>query len=157
MKVGMESIRAYADLTEDFNPIHLDPAFAAGTPMGGVIAHGTMSICLLWQSLFRSFEPTVLAGAELDVRFVRPVRVGELLEAGGEAAPGDAHLYNVWVRADDGTERLAGTLSMAEAPGGSRCSPPGGNCGTSSSADGPALTGKDSDDAGSRKSGGGIS
>lgn len=111
----MDSIRAYAGLTDDFNPIHLDPAFAATTPMGGVIAHGTMSICLLWQSLFRSFDAAVLAAAELDVRFVRPVRVGELLQAGGQAETEDPRLYNVWVRADDGTDRLAGTLTLTAA------------------------------------------
>ena len=43
------AIEAYAHLTQDFNPIHLDPEFAARTPMGSVIAHGTMSIGLMWQ------------------------------------------------------------------------------------------------------------
>lgn len=118
LKVGMEEIRAYADLTDDYNPIHLDPAFAATTPMGGVIAHGTMSICLLWQAIFRSFDAAALSAAELDVRFARPVRVGELLEAGGQMDAETPGLFNVWVRADDGADRLAGTLRMAATPAG---------------------------------------
>jgi acyl dehydratase len=116
MKVDMESVRAYAELTDDYNPIHLDPAFAATTPMGGVIAHGTMSVCLLWQAIFRNFTPEELSAAELDVRFVKPVRLGETLEAGGQRDAEDPRLYKVWVRADDGVERLAGTLRTAAAP-----------------------------------------
>lgn len=113
LKVGMDEIRAYADLTDDYNPIHLDPAFAVTTPMGGVIAHGTMSICLLWQAIFRSFDAATLSAAELDVRFARPVRIGERLQAGGQRDVEDPGLYNVWVRADDGADRLAGTLRLA--------------------------------------------
>ena len=68
LKVDSAAIRAYAELTNDFNPIHLDPVFAASTPMGGVIAHGTMSICLLWQALFRSFGAKAFEALELDIR-----------------------------------------------------------------------------------------
>ena len=107
--VTQDVIRAYGDLTNDFNPIHLDPDFAARTPMGGVIAHGTMSICLLWQALFRSFGADRFADLALDVRFVKPVRIGETLTAGGQpgAEPG---VYDVWVRGDDGSDRVAGTV-----------------------------------------------
>ena len=115
MKVDMESVRAYAELTDDYNPIHLDPAFAATTAMGGVIAHGTMSVCLLWQAIFRNFTPEELSAAELDVRFVKPVRLGETLEAGGQRSGEDPCLYKVWVKAEDGAERLAGTLRTAAA------------------------------------------
>lgn len=108
LTVDADTIRAYADLTDDFNPIHLDPAFAAGTPLGGVIAHGTMSICLLWQAIFLSLGETALTDMELDIRFVRPVRIGETLSASGRRVDGGA--YDVWVRAGDGSDRLAGTL-----------------------------------------------
>src|SRR4051794_35713846 len=76
-------IASYADLTQDFNPIHLDPAFAAKTPMGEVIAHGTMSIGLIWQSLEQSLGASAFVDADLDIRFVKPVRLGETLVAGG--------------------------------------------------------------------------
>lgn len=113
LTVEMESIRTYAELTDDFNPIHLDPAFAATTPMGDVIAHGTMSVCLLWQAIFRNFDAAAVATAELDVKFVKPVRIGDVLQAGGEADAENPLLYAVWVRAGDGADRLAGTLRFA--------------------------------------------
>lgn len=113
LKVEPDIIRAYAELTEDFNPIHLDPEFAAATPMGGVIAHGTMSVCLLWQALFRSFGAAAFESLDLDIRFLRPVRVGELLTAGGQPNPDNPDMVDVWVRAEDGADRLAGTVRLA--------------------------------------------
>jgi 3-hydroxybutyryl-CoA dehydratase len=115
LNVQPDAIRAYAELTDDFNPIHLDPVFAAGTPMGGVIAHGTMSICLLWQSLYRTFGAAAFEGLDLDVRFVKPVRVGETLTAGGEANPGEPGSWDVWVRGDDGADRLSGVVRLSAA------------------------------------------
>jgi len=112
LRVEPEVIRAYADLTDDYNPIHLDPEFAARTPMGGVIAHGTMSICLLWQALFRSFGPAAFEALDLDIRFLKPVRNGETLTAGGEPNAGGTDVFDVWVRADDGSDRVAGTVRL---------------------------------------------
>lgn len=112
--VEASHIAAYAKLTDDFNPIHLDPEFAAATLMGGVIAHGTLSICLLWQAIFASLGKS--AGAvELNVRFVKPVRLGETLHAGGELSADDPNTYHVWVRGNDGSDRLNGTLVTAAA------------------------------------------
>lgn len=118
MTVHPEVIRAYGELTDDFNPIHLDPEFAAKTPMGGCIAHGTLSICLLWQSLFRTFGQDAAARVALDVRFVKPVREGETIFAGGELQDGEAGCYTVWVRGEDHVDRVTGTarvLTMTEA------------------------------------------
>lgn len=107
-----EVVKAYGELTDDFNPIHLDPEFASKTPMGGCIAHGTMSICLLWQSLFRSLGGAALPCVDLDVRFVRPVFVGETVQAGGDPEPGEPGVYRVWVRGEDGTDRVVGTARL---------------------------------------------
>lgn len=111
--VTAEVIRFYAGLTQDFNPLHLDAEFAAATPMGGVIAHGTLSINLVFQSLLKAFGQAALEGADLDIRFVRPVRVGESLLAGGLRSDDDPHLYTVWVRGPEGDDRLAGSVRMA--------------------------------------------
>jgi acyl dehydratase len=110
-------IASYADLTQDFNPIHLDPAFAAKTPMGEVIAHGTMSIGLIWQSLEQSLGASAFVDADLDIRFVKPVRLGETLVAGGSLRVDEPRTYDVWVRDDsddsDDSDRLVGSLRLA--------------------------------------------
>ena len=88
-------IRAYAKLTGDLNPIHLDPVFAAGTAAGGIIAHGTFSLNLIVQSLSATLGEASLRGLDLDVRFIRPVRPGDRLTVGGEAVAGNSWAVRV--------------------------------------------------------------
>ncbi|WP_174788446.1 MaoC family dehydratase [Vreelandella titanicae] len=113
LEVNEHVIRAYAELSEDYNPIHLDPAFAATTSMGGVIAHGTMSISLIWQSLSRTFGASIFESLKLDVRFLKPVRLGETIVAGGRINTDNPELTEVWVRGDDGSDCIVGTVQLA--------------------------------------------
>jgi len=113
--VTQDAIRAYAELSNDFNPIHLDPEFAAKTPMNGIIAHGTMSLCLLWKALARTFGPDAFERLDLNVGFVKPVRIGETLSAGCQARADDPATYDVWVRSGDGTDRISGSVRVADA------------------------------------------
>jgi 3-hydroxybutyryl-CoA dehydratase len=114
MTVSAAAIAAYADLTQDFNPIHVDATFAATTAMGGVIAHGTMSIGLIWQSLQRSAGAEAFVDADLDIRFVKPVRLAETLVASGARRAHEPGVYDVWVRAvADDSDRLVGSLTLA--------------------------------------------
>jgi acyl dehydratase len=99
MQVDRAAIRRYADITQDYNPLHLDPEFAARTPMGGIIAHGTLSLSLLWQSLAATFGPERIADVAMDIRFVRPVREDDWVIAGGSRSA-DTIDYDVWVRAE---------------------------------------------------------
>lgn len=105
----MDKIHQYAEIVDDFNPIHVDPEFAASSPMGGVIGHGTMSLALIWQSLRATFDADRVEGAELKIRFVKPVRVDDTLTAGGEI--GDEG-YNVWVRNQAGDDVIKGVAKI---------------------------------------------
>lgn len=110
--VDAETIRAYAQLTHDFNPIHLDPGFAAQTPLGRVIAHGTMSLCLLWRSVEKTFGEIGFNDLSLDIRFASPVYADDVVTAGGRAQQGAAGRYDVWVRGHDGKDRITGVLEI---------------------------------------------
>ncbi|MFW8564634.1 MaoC family dehydratase [Orrella sp. 11846] len=109
--VTEEAVRSYAELTDDFNPIHLDADFAATTPMERPIAHGTMSLCLIWKCLQKNFGDSVFADLQLDARFVKPVFIGEKLITGGQADPDESTRYHVWVRNDDGEECIAAIVT----------------------------------------------
>lgn len=110
--VNQEVIAAYADLTNDFNPIHIDPEFAAKTAMGGIIAHGTMSVSLIWQALEKSLGAANLAEIELDIRFIRPVRLGDHLVASGKLQESSQKTYEVWVRDEqDQEDRIVGSAT----------------------------------------------
>ena len=112
--VDQPAIDAYAAITDDFNPLHVDPIFAAATPMGGVIAHGTMSLSLIWRSIVESFGPEAAARATLDVRFLRPVRPGDTVSSGG--SPREDNSYAVWVKNQLGNAVIEGTLAFRDRP-----------------------------------------
>lgn len=108
--IDQSVIAAYAELTNDFNPIHLDPVFAAKTPMGSVIAHGTMSIGLIWQALEKSVGDKMMPHIDLDIRFIQPVRLGDKLIAGGQLQEPGGLIYDVWVRDQNNHEdKIVGT------------------------------------------------
>lgn len=116
LSVDMPAILAYAEITGDFNPLHVDPVFAAGTPMGGVIAHGTMSLNLVWQAISRTFGPELAARSAIDVRFARPVRVGDVVEAGGTESAERPGEFEVWVRNQEGVAVIEGSATLPAGP-----------------------------------------
>lgn len=112
LKVDRQAILAYAQITGDFNPIHVDPEFAARTPLGGVIAHGTLSLNLIWQSLAASFGNEAMRGAQIDIRFAKPVREGDTVEAGGRRSADAPGRFEVWVRNQYGAGVIEGTATV---------------------------------------------
>jgi len=113
MTVSQEDINAYAKLTDDFNPLHVDPAFAAATPMGNTIAHGTLSLNLIWQALARTFDSSLLNRLDLDVRFLKPLYAGGTITAGGQRNPDDPDQYDVWIKDQQGTSLISGHIRLS--------------------------------------------
>jgi len=76
-----EDVRAFAALTGDNNPVHLDDTFASGTRFGRRIAHG-----MLGASLISAVLGTELPGAgsiylSQTLQFLGPVYLGDTLTA----------------------------------------------------------------------------
>jgi 3-hydroxybutyryl-CoA dehydratase len=78
-----EKIDGYARASGDFNPIHIDPAFAAATPFGGTIAHGMLLLAYLSEMLTAAFGRAWLSGGRLKVRFKGVARPGDTLTVRG--------------------------------------------------------------------------
>ena len=110
--IDRPSILLYAGVTDDFNPIHVDPEFAATTPMRGIIAHGMLSLNLIWQSLRATYGPEAEEGARLEVRFVRPVRENDTVSSRGRLREGAAGVYDVVVENQHGEPVISGTLTL---------------------------------------------
>lgn len=110
--VDFQAILNYADVTNDYNPIHVDKEFAAKTPMGGVIAHGTMSLALIWQALRKTLGAELTSRVHLEIRFVRPVRIDDTVTGGGSLKSGSTDVYEVWVRNQKGEDVIAGTATI---------------------------------------------
>ena len=111
--VDRPAIRLYAGITDDFNPIHVDPEFAAASPMRGIIAHGMLSLNLVWQSLRATYGAAAAEGATLEIRFIRPVREGDIVAAGGHRRPGSPAVYEVTVANQNGEPVITGTVTLA--------------------------------------------
>ena len=78
-----EKIDGYARASGDFNPIHIDPAFAAATPFGGTIAHGMLLLAYLSEMLTAAFGQAWLSGGRLKARFKGVARPGDTLTVRG--------------------------------------------------------------------------
>jgi acyl dehydratase len=75
--VTEERIRLFAEASDDFNPVHLDEAFASKTAYRGRIAHGLLSA-----SFGSAVVGTILPGAgaiyiSQTLGFHLPVRIGD--------------------------------------------------------------------------------
>jgi acyl dehydratase len=79
--IDQPRILAFAEVTEDHQFIHVDPAAAAVTPFGGTVAHGFLTLSLLSRmaadAMLRpgNIKMGVNYGFE-KVRFLAPVRSG---------------------------------------------------------------------------------
>ena len=78
--MSAERIKAFADITEDWQSIHLDPTAGAASPFGSTIAHGFLTLSLLSAMVY---EMPALRGEAIGVnygfekvRFLSPVPTG---------------------------------------------------------------------------------
>ncbi len=81
--ITQENINLYAEASRDFNPIHIDEAFAKKTPLGSTIAHGMLILAYVSQMMSAAFGQSWLAGGKLSVRFKTPARPGDTITVSG--------------------------------------------------------------------------
>jgi len=76
-----EVVRAFAEVTEDFNPVHVDAEFAAKSLFKERIAHGMLGAGLISAVLGTKLPGpnTIYLGQEM--KFLAPVRIGDTITA----------------------------------------------------------------------------
>jgi hypothetical protein len=77
MKFSPGDQRAFARLSGDFNPIHVDPAAARLTAAGEPIVHGLHALLRTLDQHFSRTSPP----STIDARFERPIIVGDTVQA----------------------------------------------------------------------------
>lgn len=82
--VTQQEINLYAEASGDFNPIHIDEAFAAKTPLGGTIAHGMLILAYASEMMTKAFGKSWLEGGKLSVRFKAPARPQDTITVSGK-------------------------------------------------------------------------
>lgn len=98
--VTEERIQRFAEASDDFNPVHMDEAFARRTPYRGRIAHGLLSA-----SFGSAVVGTKLPGAgaiylSQTLGFHKPVRIGDVVVARVEVIAIDEASARVTLRTD---------------------------------------------------------
>jgi Acyl dehydratase len=80
-KITDEVVRAFAELSGDYNPIHLDEEFAKGTRFGRRIAHGMISGALISAVLGNEFRNKKIVYLSQTMKFVAPVFIDDTVTA----------------------------------------------------------------------------
>ena len=126
IEIDQARINAFADATEDWQFIHVNPEAAAKTPFGGTIAHGFLTLSLLSKMSYDAAP--ILDGVVMGVnygfdkvRFLQPVRSGKrvrghfkLMDA-AEKGPGRwliRHEVTVEIEGEDKPALIAEWLGM---------------------------------------------
>jgi 3-hydroxybutyryl-CoA dehydratase len=79
--ISDEVIRAFADLTGDHNPIHLDDDYAADTRFGRRIAHGMIAASLISATLANDLPGPGTVYLSQTLQFKAPVYPGDIVTA----------------------------------------------------------------------------
>jgi 3-hydroxybutyryl-CoA dehydratase len=82
--LSQQKINLYAEASGDYNPIHIDEAFAAKTPLGGTIAHGMLILAYASEMMTQAFGQSWLEGGKLSIRFKAPARPQDTITTSGK-------------------------------------------------------------------------
>ena len=100
VEVTEARIEQFAEASDDFNPVHMDEAFASKTAYRGRIAHGLLSA-----SFGSAVVGTILPGAgaiylSQSLAFHKPVRIGDIVRAQITVAAVDPESARVTLRTE---------------------------------------------------------
>ena len=75
--VSEQDVIDFARVSGDYNPLHMDEEYARTTLFGGRIAHGALSASYISAVLGNDLPGPGAVFLELNLKFVRPVRIGD--------------------------------------------------------------------------------
>ncbi len=116
--VTQEMINRWAEVSGDFNPLHVDPDFGKTTLFGTNIAHGPLTLSFIIEMLTRWLgKAWICSGRLYDVRLVAPVPPETEITVGGEVTEVDPQggrtrvECEIWVKAQDDKLIVTGKAS----------------------------------------------
>ena len=84
MLVTAEHVRAYAEITGDYNPLHFDESFAARTKFGRLVAQGGLTTGLLHALVAMDMPGPGTVFLSQNWKFTAPVYIGDTITAEAE-------------------------------------------------------------------------
>jgi 3-hydroxybutyryl-CoA dehydratase len=79
--IGDREIEMFAELSTDYNPVHLDDSHAQDTIFEGRIAHGMLTAALISAVIGEQLPGHGTVYLKQDLKFLAPVRPGDRVEA----------------------------------------------------------------------------
>ena len=76
--ISEEDIVKFAEVSGDFNPVHMDEEFAKTTIFKGRIAHGVLSVAYISATLAKQLPGAIYM--KQTVMFKKPVRIGDIIK-----------------------------------------------------------------------------
>ena len=127
MEIDQDKITGFAEITLDYNPLHLDDKFMGSTTFGktkydGIIGHGLLNFGLITQMMTDWLWPRGGIHRRLQTKHVKPVYPGDTLTPKATVLRKSVSKKTRWVlfeielRKQDG-ERVVEGEAMAEFPG----------------------------------------
>ena len=119
--IDQTRIELYAKASGDFNPIHVDREYAAGTQFGSTIAHGMMVAAIVSEAMAIAFGRLWAEGGRMRLRFKAPVYPGDTVTAFGEVKRIDDQggvseiVCSVGVRRQTGEVAITGDATVTPA------------------------------------------
>lgn len=115
--ITQQQIDAYADVSGDHNPIHLNPEVARAVGLDGTIAHGMLSMAFLGQMLTDWLSEQGASSGwvrRLRARFQAMVRPGDTLTCHGVLGePGEqGQRVEVWINNQHGERVITGDADV---------------------------------------------
>lgn len=113
ISITQAMIDVYAEISGDYNPLHVDPQAAALTPFGGTIAHG----CIPMEPIFQAVQarlglPLLPQGTRMSLRYLRPSRPGDTIHVEGTATAAGAIAFACLNQ--NGDKVIEGTCTLPE-------------------------------------------
>ncbi len=81
LTVDENKVRAFAELTGDYNPLHFDPEFAAGTRFGRLVAQGGITTGVLHALVAMDMPGPGTVFLSQEFTFTAPVYIGDTVTA----------------------------------------------------------------------------
>jgi acyl dehydratase len=89
LTLSAEHVRKYSEITGDYNPLHYDEAFAAGTRFGRLVVQGGLTTGLLHALVATDLPGPGSVFLSQNWKFTAPVFIGDTITA--EAEVTDVH------------------------------------------------------------------
>ncbi len=105
-------VRAFAEMSGDYNPLHFDEAFAARTKFGRLVVQGGLTTGLVHALVAMDMPGPGTVFLSQNWKFTAPVYIGDTITAEAEVISKHASKpvveLRVQIRRDDGTTVLEG-------------------------------------------------